>query len=168
MNKERRKAVNIFMRSAALAIALVFLCAPPLARATDYSITPGSVIASAQARKVTGTAGATITAGQLVYLDPVTNTYKLADANGASPLYKVAGIALNGASSGQRITVCTSDPSFTPGTAVNPGEVFIASATPGGIAPFSDAATGWFVTVLGPGIGSNKIKLDPFRSNTAK
>jgi hypothetical protein len=47
----------------------------------DISITAASVAASSAASKVTGVAGATITAGQVVYLDTTTNTYKLADAN---------------------------------------------------------------------------------------
>jgi hypothetical protein len=148
---------------------LVAFCLLPLslAQAADISITAGSVVPSVNAKFKSGTAGATITAGQPVYLDTTTNTYKLADANGASPLYKVEGIAVNGASTNQPVLVCWQDPSFTLGGTVAAGTIVVASATAGSVAPAADVVTGWFTTVLGVGIGSNKINLNITRADVA-
>jgi hypothetical protein len=84
----------------------------------DISITAASVVPSTNAVKRTGTAGATITAGQLVYKDASdSNKIKLAD-NDASAAATVVGIALNGASSGQPITYAETDPELTIGATV--------------------------------------------------
>ncbi len=117
----------------------------------DITITPANVITSADAVIERGTAGATITAGQLVYLDTVTSTYKLADANGASPLFVIRGIALHGASSGQPLAICTEDPALVIGATVAVGATYIASATPGGIGVDADGTTGWYKTIVGVG-----------------
>ena len=61
----------------------------------------------------------------------------------------------------------TSDAQFTPGYTVDVGEVVIASGTPGKSCPAADAESGWFVTVLGVGIGSNKINLLPVAAGAA-
>lgn len=50
-----------------------------------------------------GTAGATITQNQPLYLDATTNTLKLADGNDAAA-YQVVGVSLNAASSGQIVS----------------------------------------------------------------
>jgi hypothetical protein len=133
----------------------------------DISITAASVAASSAASKVTGVAGATITAGQVVYLDTTTNTYKLADSNLSAAAAKEAGIALDSATAGQPLTIVRSDPSFTLGGTVAAGAVVVLSATAGAIAPVADLATGMYTTVLGVGIGSNKIKLQPIVSGAA-
>ena len=70
----------------------------------DISITAASVLWSSGVRPITGKAGATITAGQTVYLDTTTNTYKLAD--GDTDLESVvAGVCLDGGVSGRDIFV---------------------------------------------------------------
>jgi hypothetical protein len=62
----------------------------------DLTITAASVLAGSGAKKVNGTAGATITAGQAVYLDSADNEYKLADNDSATAAVRtVAGIALH-------------------------------------------------------------------------
>lgn len=136
-------------------------------RAADLTITPGSVAVSDKASMTSGTAGATITAGQLVYYDTAANTYKLADANGATPLYKVAGIAINGASSGQRLLVCKEDPALTLGATVVIGDTLWASATPGGITKVAaeGVATGNFVSVLGVATSTTKINFKIARAD---
>jgi hypothetical protein len=133
----------------------------------DIAITAANVAASASANKITGVAGAAITAGQPVYLDAATGTYKLTDANLSAAAAAEAGIALDNAAIGQPLTIARSDPSFTLGGTVAAGAVVVLSATPGGIAPVADLASGWYTTVLGIGIGSNKIKLQPIVSGVA-
>lgn len=152
-------------RFLALASVLCLLAIPALA--ADVTVTAANVVPSSQARFITGRAGATITAGQPVYVTGA-NVYYPADANASSPAYKVAGIAVNGASVGQRIRICYYDPVFQPGFTSAAGTIYIASATAGGIAPSADAATGHYVTVLGVGLGTDTIKLDIIRSDVAK
>jgi hypothetical protein len=134
----------------------------------DLSITAANVIASSNKTVIRGTAGATITAGMPLYLDSTDGKYKPADANGANDATRVRGIAAHGASDGQPIELVAEDPSFTPGCTVAAGDVLIVSATAGGVAPAADAAQGWFVTVLGVGIGSNKIALKLSAAGVAK
>ncbi len=134
----------------------------------DYSVTAASVLPSTSARLLQVTAGAAITIGQSVYLDTATNTYKAADANGASPLFTFAGIAVSqAAAAGQPLLICQSDPSFTPGFTIAAGATVILSATPGGLAPIADLASGWYLTVVGVGIGSNKINFSPVATGVA-
>lgn len=115
----------------------------------DLSITAASVVAGSGAKKVTGTAGASITAGQVVYLDSSTSTYKLADTDSATAAVRSpAGIALNGAASGQPITVCTSGP-VTIGATVAVGDVYYLSGTAGGLAPVADVAAGDYPCIIG-------------------
>lgn len=153
-----------------IAAALAFCSVLPL-RAADLSITAANVAASASATRELGTAGVAITAGQAVYLDTSSNTYKLADANAATPLYKMRGIALHGAGLGQPLAVCTKDDAFTLGGTVASGQIVVLSATPGGLCIVDNSvpqpAPAWYVQVLGVGIGSNKIKFNLVRSDAA-
>lgn len=124
-------------------------CFALTARATDLSVTAGSVIASATALKSAGVAGAVITAGQPVYIDTAnSNVLKPADANASALTSTVAGIALNGGSTGQPITYVYEDATFTPGGTLTVGQIYCLSATAGGIAPVADLTTGDYPVVL--------------------
>src|SRR4051812_4215713 len=80
------------------------------------SVTAASVLAGANAKKRSGIAGATITAGQWVYEDSsASNKFKLADADASLATAGVVGVALHGASDGQPLTIDTEDDDFTPG-----------------------------------------------------
>ena len=132
----------------------------------DLSITAASVIPSANARRISRVAASTITAGQVVY-QLAAGTVALADANGASPLFNVFGIAENGGGAGQRISIVTEDPAFALGATVAVGDVVILSATAGGIAPVADATTGHYVTVLGVAISTSAINFKPVAAGAA-
>ena len=95
------------MKRFCLIALFVCLVAPMFVLATDLSITAANVAPSSGAQYADGTAGATITAGQAVYLDTSANTYKLADCDATAATAVIAGIALNGASSGQPIKIQT-------------------------------------------------------------
>jgi hypothetical protein len=115
----------------------------------DLVITAANVAAGVGARTSSGVAGATITAGQVVYQDPADSKYKLADANsGTAAVRKPAGIALHGALAGQPLTILVQGP-ITIGAAVAPGVPYFASATPGGVAVAADMVTGVYPTILG-------------------
>lgn len=151
----------------------------------DYSVTAASVIASpsatyfapnvltqptlsTSARPNVNTAGTTITAGQPVYQDPTTMQFSPADANAASPLYDVVGIAMNNAALGQPLIIVTADPQFTPGCTLAIGDIMILSGTLGRVCPSADAASGWFVATLGVAYSTTQMKLQINKSGVAK
>ncbi len=129
-----------------------------------FSITAANVLHSTSATIFTGTAGATITQGQPLYLDTVTNTYKLANALTNSP---VAGIAMVGASANQDMVICSRDPNFSPGFTINAGNFVLVGNTAGTLQPVEDRTTGWFVTSVGVGIGGNRTNFLISGSNAA-
>lgn len=112
-------------------------------------------------------AGTTITAGMPVYVGTDSLIYP-ADANGADPLYKCVGIAVNGAAANQPVYVVTKDPQFTPGCTLAVGDTLIVSGTAGAIAPDSDKAAGFFNTVLGVAYSTTQMNLNPTRADAVK
>lgn len=121
----------------------------------DISITASAVVPSSSAVVRSATAGATITAGQLIYLDTADTDAagigkaKLSDANGATALRVVDGIAVNGASAGQPVDYVVYDPALAvAASGLTANQVWISSATAGGIAPVGDLTTGWYLTVV--------------------
>lgn len=115
----------------------------------DLSITAANVIAGVGARKALGTAGATITAGKVVYLDAADNEYKLADTDSATEAVRSpAGIALNGASDGQPLVVLEEGP-ITIGATMTAGTVYYLSPNAGGIAPVADILAGDYPVIIG-------------------
>lgn len=117
---------------------------------TDLSVTAANVLASSSAVVERGTAGATITAGQTLYIDTSdSNKLKLADSDNASATVRnCAGIALNGASAGQEVKYVIEDPSFTPGGTLVVGTMYVLSDTAGGIMPAADLEIGDYPTLL--------------------
>jgi hypothetical protein len=124
----------------------------------DLTITAANVVAGSGAKKVTGTAGATITAGQVVYLDSADSEYKLADNDSATAAVRsVAGIALHAALDGQPLTILTGGP-ITIGATTAVGVVYCLSSTAGGICPSADIAAGDYNTIIG--IGTSVTAID--------
>lgn len=129
------------------------------------TITASQVLPDDNGAQAYGNAGASITAGQVVYLDSASNTWKLFDANDVTANTAQAGIALCGSSSGQPIKVQLSgSPTLGAGAAPAVGTVYVAGATPGAINPTSDLATGWRTTILGVGASGNKLAMATFNS----
>lgn len=103
--------------------------------------------------------GATVTAGQAVYLDTSTDTWKLADANLSAAASKLGGIAVNGGASGQPAAVATAG-TLDPGFTVTVGTIYVLGGTAAGdINPAADLAQGWYVNVVGVGITASVLKL---------
>lgn len=121
----------------------------------DISVTAENVIKGSGATIQHVTAGETITAGQVVYLDSTDNEYKKAD-NTTATLATAIGIALNGASDGQPLTILTKG-DLNPGGTVVVGEVYCVSGSGGGIAPDLDIVSADFRTVLGIGETASNI-----------
>lgn len=116
---------------------------------TDISVTAASVLPTSSTTIVRGIAGATITAGKVLYLEAATNTWKLADNNDASAEVRQAkGIALNGASAGQPVAVATAgDVTFN--AALTAGIAYYLSDTAGGFGPVADVGSGEYVVLIG-------------------
>lgn len=134
---------------------------------TAASVLPGTDTEGAQFEY--GVSAVAVTAGQAVYKDSA-NQYRLADNNDTSAaLAVVAGIALHAAAAGQPLKIQTRGP-ITIGATVASGSVYVLSATPGGIAPVADLATGNRCTLLGVGINGSttRINLQPYASQAVR
>lgn len=148
-----------FITTLLLFLLCLFMLLPgfmPGLHAADVTITAGNVLPGANARYRQGVAGVAITAGQLVYLDVATNTWKLTDANVAAAA-DVDGIAVVSTAAGAPLTVVTWDDDLTLGGTTAKGTIYLASATPGGVAPAADLVTGWYAIVVALGKTTTKV-----------
>lgn len=126
----------------------------------DLSITAGSVLPNSNTHIERGTAGDTITAGQVVYRSAADGRYELADADSATAAVRVPrGIALNSASDGQPLAIARSG-DVTVNAVLTAGTAYYLSATAGGIAPLADLTAGDDVVLLGLAKSSSIIALD--------
>jgi hypothetical protein len=127
----------------------------------DLSITPANVVAAAGVVTRQGVAGATITAGQVVYLDPADDRYKLADSDAVpSAGFNRLFLALNGAANGQPLNVLRSG-LVALGAVMTAGTSYYLSDEPGGIAPRADLATGDDVILLGVAASTSVLIFAP-------
>lgn len=117
---------------------------------------------SGTGRKVIATAGVAVAAGQWVYYDPATGTYKLADADAAATAV-VVGVALGDAGIGENFVLLV-DGTYNPGVTLTPGLMYVISSTAGAIAPIDDyvgiSATGKFPSLAGRGNSDNILAID--------
>lgn len=139
---------------------------------TDLSITAANVAMSAdgQNHKLIRTAGASITPGQPVFLNSVTDGKEYpADANGTAPAYEVEGIAVTAATAGQPVVVCYQDNAFVIGAAVVIGDTLWLGATPGGITKTAaDNVSGMYVAVLGVANSTTTMNFRILRAEAVK
>lgn len=126
----------------------------------DLTITAASVIAGADAARESGTAGATVAAGDVVYLASATKKWMLADADSATAeARKAIGIALNGAALNQPVDVLTGG-DVTLGAVLTAGTSYFLSDEPGKICPLADLATGDYVCLLGLAKSTSVLTVD--------
>lgn len=142
----------------------------PIAPAADLTITVANIVPVAGYDAETAfVAGATITRGQVVYLDSTTSTWKLADADlSAAAAGSVAiGISLSDVVATQPMLVQkTGDLGF--GAILTVGQVYCLSATAGGICPYADLTTNARVTILGVASTTSNLKLKTWASGIVK
>lgn len=127
----------------------------------DLAIT-ASQVKHVSGPKGSGKAGATVTAGQGVYLDAYTQKVLLADANVSAAAAAMSGVALNGASDGQEVDYAMPGAIVDMGAGAAPaaGKIWIVSDAAGGWSPHTDVTTpavGEFCTVGFVGIGNNRV-----------
>jgi hypothetical protein len=135
----------------------------------DLSITAADVVAAdgaVSSREYI--AGATIAAGDLVYIDTANdNVLKLAQADGTALEATVLGIAMCGASTGQPCIVAVSG-NLDIGASLTVGQVYILSTAAGKICPVSDLASSSFCSIIGVGTASDNLYMNVFNSGAEK
>jgi len=116
----------------------------------DIAVTAANVVKGANAKTKHGIAGATITAGQLVYEDPA-DSRKLKPAKAdAAATDAVEGIALHAALSGQPLEIDYDDDAFVCGGTIAVGTAYVLSAAvAGSFAPEADLAITNLCTLIG-------------------
>ncbi|EPE98610.1 hypothetical protein [Rhizobium grahamii] len=137
----------------------------------DISITASAVVAGNGAAKKTGTAGAAIAAGDIVYLDTVTTgKWQLADSDSASAEARGQtanlGVALNSAAANQPVVVLVSGP-VTLGAVLTAGVAYYLSDTPGKLCPVADITGGDYYTLIGLAASTSVLNVDPQYSGVA-
>lgn len=125
----------------------------------DLTITAANVIAGATAKLGSGTAGAAITAGQPLYYDSTSGTYKPADSDASAATADCVGIALHAAATGQPLQFAKSG-AVTIGATLTAGTAYYLSSNPGGICPLADVGTGERVVLLGLASSTSVRELD--------
>jgi hypothetical protein len=129
----------------------------------DVVVTAANVQKDATTRIAQGIFGATVTAGQTVYLDAADGKWKLADANASAITAALVGVALNGGADGQPGFIAIGG-NFNPGFTAVVGTIYVLSATAGGIAPAADLLTGWRTAIVGVGLAANSLGLVNYAS----
>jgi hypothetical protein len=103
----------------------------------DLTVTAASVLWTS-GTKQTGVAGATVTAGQAVYLDSSTSTLKLAQSDGTAAEADAVGIALHAAGSGQPLVYASQGALINIGATTTKATTYMVATTAGGVAPQAD------------------------------
>lgn len=129
----------------------------------DLSITAANVAAQGGAQVGEKTAGATITAGDVLVANAAGQAILASDATAA--LAAVIGIALHGASSGQPIKYQSSG-RINLGATLAVGKHYVLS-TSGAIAPVDDIAGSEFATYLGWAESTSILQLQPLTATVA-
>jgi hypothetical protein len=130
----------------------------------DITITAANVVAGSGAATKTGTAGATIAAGDIIYLDTATTgKWILADSDAALAEARGQtgniGMALNGAAVNQPVVALTSGP-VTVGAVLTAGTAFYLSDTPGKLCPVADISGGDYFTLVGLAASTSLLNVD--------
>ena len=123
----------------------------------DLVITASAIIPVSGFTPYDGTAGATITAGQMCYLDAVTSTIKLADADLSSAGAAVVGMSLHAALASQPLRLIIGG-SVGMGAILTAGLFYYLSKTAGGICPIADATT-CRISLIGYGTTTSNMSL---------
>lgn len=114
----------------------------------DLTITAANVVPTT-VTQLSGIAGATVTAGQALYLDSTVGTLKLALAAGTAAQADVVGIALHGALTGQPLVYASQGSTLNIGATTAKTTAYVLSATAGGIAPQADLVSTNKIVYLG-------------------
>lgn len=137
----------------------------------DLSITSANVEAKVGATVLSGTAGAAIVPGNVLYLDSDAGTLKLADATSAGSVAKATavGVAISTAASGNLCYYVSEGP-MDIGASVVVGDIYVCSgANAGGMATETGTVTatlegGDYFTVVGHVIATDTLYVKIYAS----
>lgn len=133
----------------------------------DLTITPASVALSSDTSYAVVQVGEAVTQGQPGYLNSSDTKYYRADANDTSAKAVASGIFMSpAATDGYALFAVGGHVNL--GATLTVGQVYVVSTNVGGIAPYSDLGTGHYVTILGIGITSALLKINPNVSGIQK
>lgn len=133
---------------------------------SNLSITVASVQVASTISLTRGVAGATIAAGDALYVDASdSNKLKLAVATSAAAAV-FAGIATHAALAGQPILYIPAG-AITIGATLAVGTVYVVSATAGKICPVADLVAGNYLTIIGMPSSTTVLEVYPKASGTA-
>jgi hypothetical protein len=104
--------------------------------------------------------GATISAGQSVYLDSADKKFKLADCNASVTTAAIRGIAVTPGVDGGYGYVATGGSVILVGTTMAVGEVYYVGGTAGSIIPHGDLTTNDYVSRIGTAASTTQLDLD--------
>lgn len=126
----------------------------------DLTISSAAVLPGVNASLAAGTAGATVAAGDVVYLASATKKWMLADADSATAeARKAVGIALNSAALNQPVDVLTGG-DVTLGSVLTAGQAVYLSDEPGKMCSLADLATGDYICLLGLAKSATVLTVD--------
>lgn len=129
----------------------------------NLTITPADIIRGTSGQEIveSGIAGATITAGQVIYRDPSDSKWKLAQCDGTTLEAGVAttvAISLHAALANQPISfIRAGELDF--GAILSIGTIYVISATAGAIAELADLTTDDYIHLIGVGVSDSTMKL---------
>lgn len=127
----------------------------------NHAPTAASVLKSDSGATDDGLSLEAIAQGDALY-KTAAGTFGLAINNDTLAKATVAGIALNGvAAAAQPVKVVTLDTLFACGFTIASGVGVYVSATAGKMCPIADVGTPKYLSLVGLGVGSNKINLKP-------
>ena len=132
----------------------------------DLTITASAIVPVSGFTPYDGTAGVTITAGQVCYLDAATNLVKLADADLSSAAATVKGIALHAALANQPLRLIIGG-SLGMGAILTAGVFYYLSDVAGAIRPVADIGSGDRVSLLGYGSTTSNLVLSIVNTDVA-
>lgn len=103
--------------------------------------------------------GATISAGQPVYLDSSDSKYKLADNNASAATATIKGVAITPGIDAGYGYVATGGSVILVGTTMAVGETYYVGATAGEIVPDADVATGNYIARIGTAASATQLDI---------
>lgn len=135
---------------------------------TDLAITAANVAPGSDAQTERRNAGATIAQGQPMYIDS-SDTWQLADGDGAAALRVATHISLSSGASGQPMIgqKIVSGTSITIGGTMVLGVVYCLSGNVGKICPSADVGSGNFLQVIGIPTSTTVMKLSGVNAGVA-
>ena len=129
-----------------------------------YTINAANVRMSATGQGGLVLAGQDILAGRPVYLNTTLQQYMLANSLITNA---PAGVAASSCNTNQFFQICTRDVNFSCGYTINASETAILGNAAGQINPITDVGSGWYVNILGVGIGGNNVNFQIVGANSA-